>query len=210
MTHSQAALWTDGRYFLQASKQLDNNWILQKATLPGVPSKEEWLNRVLEKGSKVGVDAKLVTVAAARKLADELQAGGHSLSIIQKNLVDTIWDQQPAPPANPVFPLDIKYTGQSCQHKLAALRETLASKNSWGFIINTLDEIAWLFNLRGSDIPFNPVFFAYSLVTHDQAILYLDQSKMTKEVCFPGFYFLIPQGQGCALICDIQTLRCRV
>ncbi|KAJ3064860.1 hypothetical protein HDU99_004341, partial [Rhizoclosmatium hyalinum] len=79
VTLKEAALWTDGRYFLQASKQLDSNWILQKSGLAGVPTKEEWLNKVLEPNSKVGIDPKLVTLPAARTLAESLKPASHSL-----------------------------------------------------------------------------------------------------------------------------------
>ncbi len=111
MTDKEAALWTDGRYFLQASKQLDTNWILQKSGLPGVPTKEEWLNTVLSPKAVVGVDPKLITVAACRTLRDSLTNSGRTLQLIHQNLVDLVWTEKPAVPKNPVFPLELKYTG---------------------------------------------------------------------------------------------------
>jgi Xaa-Pro aminopeptidase len=74
----------------------------------------------------------------------------------------------------------VKYTGKSTREKIMNLQSQLADKKAWGFVINTLDEIAWLYNLRGSDIPFNPVFFAYALVTQDSAILYTDEAKVAQ------------------------------
>lgn len=112
VTDKEAALWTDGRYFLQASKQLDpGHWILQKSGMPGVPSKEEWLNTVLPLNAAVGVDPKLITVAACRTLKESLTKTGRVLELVHQNLVDLVWTDKPAIPRNPVFSLDVKYTG---------------------------------------------------------------------------------------------------
>ncbi|KAI9324572.1 peptidase M24, structural domain-containing protein [Obelidium mucronatum] len=182
VTLKEAALWTDGRYFLQASKQLDTNWILQKSGLAGVPSKEEWLNKVLAPNSKVGIDPKLVTLPAARTLAESLKPASHSLVSVTENLVDLVWgSDRPGFPMNPVKPLDIKFSGKSAEAKLKDVRLAIENKGTWGFVVTGLDEIAWLFNLRGNDIVCNPVFFAYALVTLDSAILYIHESKLTKE-----------------------------
>ncbi|KAJ3328237.1 hypothetical protein HDU76_010333 [Blyttiomyces sp. JEL0837] len=179
VTLDQAALWTDGRYFLQASQQLDTNWILQKSGLPDVPTKEEWLVKVLPKNSRVGLDQTLITVAAARLLSESLSKAGHSLAPLSENLVDQVWgSERPSVPKQSVFALDVKYAGVSVAEKLAEVREQLVKKSCVGFVVNTLDEIAWLFNLRGSDIIYNPVFFSYALVTKTEAILYVDASKL--------------------------------
>ncbi|KAI9193136.1 peptidase M24, structural domain-containing protein [Polychytrium aggregatum] len=182
VTTDKAALWTDGRYFLQASQQLDSNWILQKAGLPNVPTKEEWLLDVLPPSSKIGVDPKLLTVAAARVLAESLSKKNHQIVYTTANLVDSVWSDQPTVPTNPVAVHPIQYAGSATSEKIATLREKIAAKNAWGFAVTALDEIAWLFNLRGSDISYNPVFFSYALVTKDQVILYIDESKLSEEV----------------------------
>ncbi|KNC98502.1 aminopeptidase P [Spizellomyces punctatus DAOM BR117] len=183
ITLEQAALWTDGRYFLQASQQLDANWTLMKSGLPDVPSKEEWLVKVLPKESKVGVDPKLFTVGAARQLAEALTKEGHSLVSIHENLVDKVWGaDQPSMPPHKIIVHPIAYSGKSSEEKIAALREQIEKKKTYGFIVTALDEIAWLFNLRGSDIAYNPVFFAYALVTRDEVLLYVDENKLTNEV----------------------------
>ncbi|KAI9014754.1 putative Xaa-Pro aminopeptidase P [Gaertneriomyces semiglobifer] len=182
ITVDEAALWTDGRYFLQASQQLDTNWTLMKSGLPEVPSKEEWLVKVLPPSSKVGLDPKLITVAAARQLAEALSKEGHSLESIHENLIDQVWgDAQPAQPNNTVMVHPVEYAGKSHVEKIAALREEIEKKKAWGFVVTLLDEIAWLFNLRGSDIAYNPVFFAYALVTKEDVILYVDDVKVTEE-----------------------------
>ena len=181
VTMNEAALWTDGRYFLQASKQLDSHWTLQKFGLPDTPTKEEWLNSVLPNESNVGVDPSLITVSAADLLRNALESKGHSLSLIKQNLVDLIWKDRPSIPKNPVFVLDVNFSGKSSSDKIQELRKTLKEKNVWGYVISALDEIAWLFNLRGSDISYNPVFFAYSIVTIDQVFLYTDYERLTPD-----------------------------
>ncbi|TPX61278.1 hypothetical protein PhCBS80983_g01204 [Powellomyces hirtus] len=183
VTMEEAGLWTDGRYFLQASQQLDENWKLMRSGLPKVPTKEEWLVQVLPKKSKIGLDPKLITIAAARQLLDAVKKEGHSLEAITENLIDTVWGaEQPKRPVNPVVVHPVSYAGKSSVDKIAAVREELSKKDTWGFVVTALDEIAWLFNLRGSDIIYNPVFFAYALITKDEAILYVDEAKVSSEV----------------------------
>ncbi|KAJ3281805.1 hypothetical protein HDU79_010463 [Rhizoclosmatium sp. JEL0117] len=194
----EAALWTDGRYFLQASQELDSNWILQKAGLPGVVTKEEWLNKVhlpylsrttlniisqvLEPNSKVGIDPKLVTLPASRTLAESLKRASHTLVSVTENLVDLVWGiERPGFPMNEVKPLPVQFAGKCFEDKLKDVRDEIGKKGTWGFIATGLDEIAWLFNLRGSDVACNPVFFAYALITLETAILYIHESKLTED-----------------------------
>ncbi|TPX77230.1 hypothetical protein CcCBS67573_g01472 [Chytriomyces confervae] len=183
VTHKEAALWTDGRYFLQASKELDTNWTLQKSGIAGVPSKEDWLNKVLEPNSKVGIDPKLVTLASARLLADSLKPASNSLVSVTENLVDVVWGaDRPAFPMNPVKSLPLEFAGRRFEDKLQDVRDAIAKKGAWGFVVTGLDEICWVFNLRGNDIVCNPVFFAYALITLDSAILYIHESKLQPGV----------------------------
>ncbi|KAJ3042961.1 hypothetical protein HDV00_006268 [Rhizophlyctis rosea] len=182
VTQTNAALWTDGRYFLQASKQLDDNWILQKTGLPDVPTKEEWLVQVLPKGSKVGIDPTLLTVGAAKTLREALEKENHELIGVPENLIDNIWTNRPERPRNAVQVHPLEYAGQSSEEKIQKLREEIKKNKSWGFVLNALDEIAWLFNLRGSDIAYNPVFFAYALITQSDAILYIDSAKVKSHL----------------------------
>ncbi|KAJ3415074.1 hypothetical protein HDV05_005600 [Chytridiales sp. JEL 0842] len=179
-----AGMWTDGRYYLQASQQMDSNWTLQKMGMPGVPTKEEWLLQTLAPGSRVGVDSKLITVAAAKLLVDSLAEANISLVSIPDNLVDIVWDaERPPVPSKPIFLLPEKYAGKSAKQKIEELRAGITKKgNVWGFVVSLLDEIAWLFNLRGADIDYNPVFFSYALITKTEAILYIDPAKLTPEV----------------------------
>lgn len=183
MTHDKAALATDGRYFNQAGKQLDDNWLLLKQGVQDVPTWQEWSAEQAKGGKVVGVDPSLLTSGIAKKLSEKIKkSGGKDLEPIAENLVDIVWgSERPARPNEPVIVLDEKYAGKSVSTKLEDLRKELEKKNSRGFVISMLDEIAWLFNLRGSDIPSNPVFFSYAIVTPEEASLYIDSSKLSPE-----------------------------
>ncbi|KAL4870358.1 hypothetical protein BDV12DRAFT_184542 [Aspergillus spectabilis] len=180
---SEAALSTDGRYFNQAAKQLDNNWTLLKRGVEGVPTWQEWITQQAEGGKVVGVDPALITAAAARNLSDTLKKNGASLVGVSQNLVDNIWgNDRPAPPREKVKVHPEKYAGKSFQEKISDLRKELESKKAAGFVVSMLDEIAWILNLRGSDIPYNPVFFSYCIVTPTKVELYIEGEKLTPEV----------------------------
>lgn len=184
ITHDKAALATDGRYFNQAAKQLDSNWELLKQGMENVPTWGEWSADNASGGKVVAVDPTLITSGTAKKLDDKIKkAGGAELLALDENLVDKIWGEtRPSRPCQPAVRLDEKYAGKSVSAKLEDLRKELEKKNSLGFIVSMLDEIAWLFNLRGSDIPYNPVFFSYAIITPETATLYIDDSKVSPEV----------------------------
>ncbi|KAI8873809.1 Creatinase/aminopeptidase, partial [Ramicandelaber brevisporus] len=188
----KAALFTDGRYFLQASEQLDSNWTLMKSGTPGVPTWQEYVTveaaaLAASAGEvRVGIDPAVLSFDAASKLAESLKnatGGKASLVPLSDNLVDKVWAaDRPAKPADKAFVLPVKYSGQEFGKKIEALRAVVAEKKAAGFVVTGLDEIAWLFNLRGSDIAYNPVFFAYALITGTEAILYIDDVKLTDDV----------------------------
>lgn len=184
VTPDLAALSTDGRYIIQAKKQLDDNWTLLNSALPDVLSWQDWAAEQSAGGKNVAVDASLIPASAAKKLVDNIQkAGGADLLPLQENLVDLVWaNERPPRPQEPVIVLPERFNGKTVQAKLEELREELQKKHAAGFVVSMLDEIAWLFNLRGSDIPFNPVFFSYAVVTHELAILYVDESKLGEAV----------------------------
>ncbi|PYI20744.1 hypothetical protein BO86DRAFT_417918 [Aspergillus japonicus CBS 114.51] len=180
---SKAALSTDGRYFNQAAKQLDSNWALLKRGVEGVPTWQEWTTEQAEGGKVVGVDPALITASGARSLSETLKKKGSSLVGVQQNLVDLVWkNDKPAPPREKVTVHPEKYAGKSFQEKIQDLRKELENKKAAGFVISMLDEIAWLFNLRGTDIPYNPVFFSYAIVTPTAVDIYVDDDKLTPEV----------------------------
>ncbi|KAI9890238.1 MAG: hypothetical protein M1814_004400 [Vezdaea aestivalis] len=184
VTLEKASLATDGRYFNQASKQLDANWELLKQGLTDVPTWQDWTATQSEGGKVVGVDPSVITTANARKLAEKIKKkGGSDLVPTQENLVDIVWgSHRPSRPNNKVKVLGVKFAGKESEAKIEDLRKELVKKQSAGFVISMLDEIAWLFNLRGSDIPYNPVFFSYALITTDSATLFVDHDKLDEEV----------------------------
>ncbi|KAI0382662.1 aminopeptidase-like protein [Hypomontagnella monticulosa] len=183
VTHDQAALATDGRYFNQASQQLDDNWTLLKQGLVDVPTWQEWAVEQAAGGKVVAVDPTLLTSSAAKKLSEKIKkSGGEELAPVEENLVDIVWgEDRPPLPNEPITVLDEKFAGKDAKTKLADLRKELEKKSSLGFVVSMLDEIAWLFNLRGNDIPYNPVFFSYAIVTADEAKLYVNSSKINAE-----------------------------
>ncbi|KAI8253680.1 putative Xaa-Pro aminopeptidase P [Colletotrichum sp. SAR11_239] len=180
VTLDRAALATDGRYFNQASKQLDQNWLLLKQGLQDVPTWQEWSAEQSAGGKVVGVDPELITASIAKKLAEKIKrCGGSDLVALDENLVDLVWAKdRPARPKNPVVVLPETFSGKDVKSKLKDLRQDLEKKNSHAFVVSMLDEIAWLFNLRGDDIPYNPVFFSYAIITNESATLYIDKSKL--------------------------------
>jgi len=183
VTLEKAALATDGRYFNQASKQLDDNWTLLKQGLQDVPTWQDWTADEAVGGKTVGLDPTLVSSAVAEKLNESIKKnGGAGLEAVSENLIDLVWGpERPARPSGAIKFLPQKYTGKDTASKLSELRKELEKKKSAGFVLSMLDEIAWLFNLRGSDIDYNPVFFSYAIVTQDSATLYVDSSKLTPE-----------------------------
>ncbi|CAG8516624.1 9250_t:CDS:10 [Racocetra fulgida] len=177
VSNDAAALFTDGRYFLQASKQLDCNWTLMKQGLPDVPTWQEYLVQNLQKGSKIGIDPTLITSPDARTLSESLEKIGSCLIPIGQNLVDLVWgNERPPRPTKEVIILEERYSGRSHTDKIANLRGEFTKENYYGFVVSGL------FNLRGSEVEYNPVFFSYSLITKDEAILYIDDRKLNKEV----------------------------
>jgi Xaa-Pro aminopeptidase len=180
VTLDKAALATDGRYFNQASKQLDDNWTLLKQGLQDVPTWQEWSVEESAGGKTVGLDASLIPASVAEKLlVDVKKNGGKDVVAIETNLVDAVWgDKKPAIPKEKIILLPEKYTGKDTKTKLTELRTELKKKKAAGYVMSELDDIAWLFNLRGDDIPYNPVFFSYAIVTDDKATLYVNTDKL--------------------------------
>lgn len=180
----KAGLWTDGRYFLQAERQLDSNWILMKRHRPGTPKISRWLAENLSNGSVVGADPRLINHQTWIKWHRELTAAGIVLDGKYKNLVDHVWTEnngRKPPPDGKIFIHQLKYAGESWEEKIYRLRNKLKSEADC-MIVTALDEIAWLFNLRGSDIPYHPVFKSFALINEAEIRLYLDRDKLTDRV----------------------------
>ncbi|KAI9023837.1 peptidase M24, structural domain-containing protein [Phycomyces nitens] len=183
ITSSDAALFTDGRYFLQASQELGPEWKLMKQGTENVPTWQEYLGK-LPVNSNIGIDTSVITAADAKQLERDLASrGSHLVSV--SNLVDMVRNDRPKRPSNPVKIHSEKYAGLSHQSKIDQLRIALDARKCQGTVISSLDEIAWLLNLRGSDIHCCPVFFAYCIVTQQEAVLYVmnkGKDNLAKDV----------------------------
>ncbi|KAJ8595569.1 Creatinase/aminopeptidase [Rhizopogon salebrosus TDB-379] len=171
-----AFLFTDGRYFLQASQQLDR--------YEDVPTWQDFLSKYLEQGTRIGIDPTLISALDAGSLKKSLELRNSELVSLQQNPVDIVWGKdRPIHPRNKVFSLDVKYAaGETFQSKLRRLREEIKKKNAVASVVTLLDEVAWLFNLRGTDIDFNPVFFAYAVVTPTEALLFINGTQVEDDV----------------------------
>lgn len=184
VTQNEALLWTDGRYFLQAEKELDHNWTLMRDGVGKTLKREEWLSQKLPEGAVVGVDPYLLSLDDWRIISQELKNSGKSLIRVDHNLVDLVWSQngQPEEPCSELIALGEEFSGKQWQKKIQEIQEKLKSKDVYGVVIAALDEVAWLFNLRGSDISYNPVFMSYAIVTLDGASLFIDEARLSSQV----------------------------
>ncbi|ALC44134.1 ApepP [Drosophila busckii] len=179
VTEDKALLWTDGRYYQQAEKQLDSNWTLMKDGLATTPSIGAWLGKNLPSGSAVGVDPRLFSYRVVKAIEKELNAANCNLVGIERNLIDDVWgDDQPPRTSNKIIPLPLELAGETIAKKWDRLREQMNQKGAGALIVSALDEIAWFLNMRGSDIDFNPVFFAYMIITLDDIVLFVDANKL--------------------------------
>lgn len=178
----EAALWTDGRYFIQAADQLAGSPItLMKSGQPGVPTIAEYLCDKLEAGSVIGFDGRTVTSRFVNKIAQKTDAkqitfaGG-------EDLVDRVWTDRPDISTEPVWELDVAYAGISREEKLRGVREKMRAEQADALLVTALDEIAWLLNLRGNDIRYTPVFLAYMLVMQEKAVLCVHEPILPEEI----------------------------
>ncbi|KAJ7056201.1 Creatinase/aminopeptidase [Mycena amicta] len=184
ITQTEAFLFTDGRYFLQAEQQLDENWTLMKQGLPDVPTWQEFLSKKLEASSRIGIDATLISATDAEALTKALKPKGSELVSLSNNPVDSVWaETRPARPTSRIALLDVKFSGESHLSKIKRLREELSKRSpkASAMVVTMLDEVAWLFNLRGADIAYNPVFFAYAVITMDKATLFVNPEQLDEE-----------------------------
>ncbi|KAM9326178.1 xaa-Pro aminopeptidase 1 [Gastrophryne carolinensis] len=179
VTEQSAAMWTDGRYFLQAAQQMDSNWTLMKMGLQSTPTQEDWLISVLPDGSQVGVDPFIIPTDQWKSMSAALKNAGHSLVSVKENLIDAIWTDRPQRPCQPLITLGLNYTGVSWQDKIVALRAKMAERKASWIVLTALDEVAWLFNLRGLDVEYNPVFFAYAIIGTESIRLFIDGERLS-------------------------------
>ena len=176
-----AYLWTDGRYFIQADKELKGSGIsLMKMRTPGYPTIEEWIKDNVKENEVLGFDGKVFSVNQYEGYLNIAKDNNFNINM-KNDLLDSIWNERPQLPNNKIFLHDEKYAGKSASEKLAQVRKNMKTKNADYFILSSLDDIAWLCNIRGNDIKFNPVALSYVLVGMDYSNIYVDENKVDSE-----------------------------
>lgn len=178
VTDSFAALWVDSRYWEQASQQLKDTGItLMKLGMDGVPSLNTWLREHLPHKAKLGFNGMTMPLSQARQLQCELAALKVSF-FTEEDLIASLWEDRPALPKFPVYEHKAPFISQTRSEKIAMVRERMWKAGADWHFISSLDDIAWLFNLRGSDVEYNPVFLSHALLSAERAILFVDSDKI--------------------------------
>lgn len=182
VTMDDGAVWTDGRYFVQAAKELkDSGFKLQKMGQDGVPTVEEYLEKVLPKGGVLGFDGRVVNSRMGKDLEELLEEKEIRLAC-EEDLAGFMWTDRPGLPAEPVWILEEKFAGKSAAEKLADLRRAMAKARATVHVLTTLDDIVWLLNIRGGDVPNNPVVLSYVVVTAEDCLLFINGKVLNDEV----------------------------
>lgn len=182
VTAGEALLWTDSRYWLAAEKSLAGTGIgLMKDGLPETPSITAWLCENLKEGDVVGVDGKVCSIAEVKAWSEEFSSCGIKVDASTDPFAE-IWEGRPQVPTGKAFMLPVEYSGESAASKISRLRAELERLGVDGMLVTMLDEIAWLTNLRGNDVEYNPVVVSYMIVTAETATLYVNKEKLTPEI----------------------------
>lgn len=182
VTSETAGLWTDTRYFIQAEKQLAGSDIqMYKLRVPDAVDYPEWLAQNLKPESKVGLDSFCTSVQTMKQLQDILSR--KNIKVVEKtDLLGELWLDRPALPENPVFPVKTEIAGKSIKEKIQYIQDYLAVNESDYFLFSSLDEIAWLYNIRCNDIPYNPVTISYAIVGRERSYWFVKQRKVSREI----------------------------
>ena len=186
VTMERAALWTDSRYFIAAEEQLrDTEFVLMKERISGTPTVTEWLSEVLQNESvstELGIDGMCCSASMVEELMENMRKNGGFTVRTNFDPMQRIWEDRPSIPANAVEIQPIEYAGEAIQDKMARVRRALRDVHADGMLISALDDIAWVLNLRGSDVHCNPVFVSYLLIASDKATLFVNEQKLPAEV----------------------------
>ncbi|EKX37601.1 hypothetical protein GUITHDRAFT_116243 [Guillardia theta CCMP2712] len=177
-----AWLWTDSRYLLQASQQLDTSVWTVMHSLPRQASMAEHAAAELPQGSRIGADPWLLPLATYQTLQDKLSSREHVLVPLTNNLVDELWDSRPRPPKGKAFAHPVRLSGSSTKEKLERTRKELRELGASAMVISSLDEVAWLLNVRGDDIPYNPFVVSYVILTMEETKWFVDEEKVDESL----------------------------
>ena len=219
VTATKAALWTDSRYFLQAATQLEGTGIeMMKLRVPDAVSPVQWLAQQLQPGTIVGIDSETLSLAGFRNFQLELQK--QQIEVVETpDLLNDIWENRPSIPRDKAFELDTKFAGASRAEKQHWVAAELKKAGAEIQVVSMLDELAWLFNLRGSDIAFNPVFTGFGIVGAKESLLFVDRQKLAPELKmklesegiqvneYAAFYDVLRRIRGRKIFIDPETLN---
>ena len=178
VTMEEAGLWTDGRYFVQAAKQLEGSGVtLRKMGVEGVPTILEYLHQAMPEGGTLGFDGRVVNELLGEEM-EAAVAARHAKIAYGEDLVGMIWADRPALSREPVWILDEKYCGKSAAEKIADLRAAMREAGADVHVLTALDDIVWLLNIRGNDVPCNPVVLSYLAVTETEVLLFIQEEAL--------------------------------
>ncbi|MBP2279870.1 Xaa-Pro aminopeptidase [Psychrobacter sp. PL19] len=181
VTADFAGLWTDSRYWVHAADQLEGTGISLEKLAPGQPNHIAWLAGHLQEGDSVAVDGNVLSIAEQDKLLNAFDANDITL-ITDRDVLDDVWADRPALPTAKLYVHNAQFVAQSAASKLAAVREGMKEAGATHHLLSSLDDIAWLTNLRGADIDYNPIFLSHLLISSDNATLFIDNNKISSEI----------------------------
>lgn len=182
VTQKEAGLWTDGRYFIQAENQLQGSKInLFRMGQPDVPTYIDWIRDLLPVNGTVGFNGKSMPLSLYKDMMKAYQSKKLNFET-SYDLIGELWKDRPAVPKAPIFTLDVKYAGESRTEKLTKVRNEMEKLNSDYYLLSSLDDVAWLLNIRGGDVPSNPVVTAYVLISKTNCQLFIDKSKINDDI----------------------------
>ncbi|CAN6961726.1 MULTISPECIES: aminopeptidase P family protein [unclassified Psychrobacter] len=181
VTADFAGMWTDSRYWVHAADQLEGTGISLERLAPGKPNHIDWLAEHLQEGDSVAVDGNVLSIAEQDKLLDAFDANDITL-ITERDVLTEVWSDRPALPSAELYAHDEQFLAQSATSKLAAVRAGMADAGATHHLLSSLDDIAWLTNLRGADVDYNPVFLSHMLISADKATLFVDNNKVSADI----------------------------
>lgn len=182
ITQTEAGLWTDGRYFLQAEQQLSGSGVeLYRMGEPGVPTVNQFVADKLPEGGTLGFDGRLVAVDEGKAYAESAAVHGGSVNY-SYDLIDEVWEDRPALSTEKAFALGEKLTGESTESKLARIREVMKAEGADVHVVTSLDDVCWILNVRGNDVAYSPLLLSYMIISMDQVDLYVDETKLNDEI----------------------------
>ena len=187
VSHDFAGLWADSRYWVQAAAQLEDTGITLQKLQPGSPNHAQWLAENLDVGDSVAIDGNVLSLAEQDRLLDAFDEVADSEEdgirlITELDLLGEIWQDRPALPMAQLYAHDAQFVSQSAAEKLAEVRAQMQQIGATHHLISSLDDLAWLTNLRGSDVDYHPVFLAHMIITADKATLYIDSDKVGEDI----------------------------